>query len=508
MSLDLINNTSALEIPYRLATIEDIHRAMSSNLLGVSHDYQHILSLARCTVLHHPTAFIQAKKKVTKDFIKIHEEKIRDVKVTYRQVADLPLVDQYALIESSIPWVPEIARHENLFQFLHSFPREVRKHCLLEPPPDSHSGMYSAILAIRRLLRREMVIYLKANKTASLSLLQLKQLLVALTIFDPNNEDILQAFKTLKSKGANHSLQQNAMAELLFVRLPKMIYGLMDRNPGMLTRNLALKLARLNFSSRQIMNLMGYVKPRMTVEDLYKTLDRIDGVATRLSVPSESQSKLHDYIESLKKNIKRSPMLYKTIFLSKELDTCQKLYRSTRIMQSEETLKEKILKTFTRLNTLIFYPTKDYFDFFKGMISHDCTGPELGEKHLLTPQFFNIRIFQDEGWIGNIYMLDFSKEHGALIIDRIQIPRNLNVFYYHFFDHLREVLIEMFEAVDYKNILMPISISNHGTIQEIFNEHRKRLQKKVKRFDSPYATYFESLRGKRTYYILHERSEG
>ena len=494
----------SFKIPYRLETVEDITRALDSDLLKMGTDYRLLLSWAKNTTLHRPPAFVLAKNKVTKDFIVIREEKIQDVKITFSEVAKLPLVVEYPEVKDRLPWIEDIIRHENLFQFFHSFPLEIRKRCLLEHLPDSPTAMYSAMLAIRKLLRRELIVYVKAKKTSTLSLVQLKQSLVALTIFTPNNEDVLYALKEVK-KDADSPLRQNAMAEILFARLPRTIHELLTKDAESYARKLSSKLAKLKFSSRQIINLMGYFRQCKRFDDLSKALNRIDGVAMKISISRESKDRLHDYIESLKKNIERAPFLYRTFFLGPELETCQKLYHSIKVMQSEETVTERIVKHYTRLSSLDFYPTKDYLDFLKGQISNDCTGTHLGEQHLLTPQFFNIRIFKGGNWIGNIYMLDFCQEHRSLIIDRIQIPRDLNVFYYQFFDSLKDVLINMFEGVDYEYILMPLSISNHGTIQDIFNEYRRKLSKKARIFDSPYADHFESLRGRKSYYVFHKR---
>ncbi len=497
---------ASFEIPYRLDTVEDIKKALNSNLLGMRSDYRNLMAWAEKATLHHPPALTQAKNKVTKEFVKIHEEKIKDVKISFHQVANLPLVDYYPLIIGAIPWVQKIACHENLFQYFHSLPVEIRERCLLVAIPDSPTGMYAAVLAIRKLLRREMVVYLKAQKTSMLSLTQLKQSLVALTIFAANNEDILSAMKTEKTD-ASVQIHQNAVAEILFARLPQTIRGLLAKEVGNLAQKLSSKMSKLNFTSRHIMNLMGYVKPNMTFDDLLIAMDRIDGVAMKISAPQESKDRLHDYIGSLKRNIQRAPLLYRTLFLTGELDKYQQLYRPTKVMCSEETVNTRTVNHFTRLSTLDFYPTKDYLDYLKGSISNDCTGTSLGEKHLLTPQFFNIRIFKNEDWIGNIYMLDFCQDQGALLIDRIQISRSLNVFYGQFFDYLRDMLIEMFNSVQYRYILMPLTISNHETIQKIFNEYRKGLSKKTKLHDSSYSMYFESLRGRKSYYVLYERPE-
>jgi cell division protein FtsZ len=85
-------------------------------------------------------------------------------------------------------------------------------------------------------------------------------------------------------------------------------------------------------------------------------------------------------------------------------------------------------------------------------------------------------------------MLDFSEECGSLLIDRIQIPRNLNAYYYGFCEHLKDALAEMFADVDYRYLLIPLRISNHEAVQRVFNQYRKRLPKKVFHFQTPYIS--------------------
>ena len=494
-----------LEIPYRLETIEDINKAMQGDLLEMT-DYKRLLHFAKEKKYQQPPALIKAKKKVAKDFIVINEEKIREVKINISEVANLPLIAQYPLIMKSIPWVDEVIRHDNLFYFFHSFPLEIRKRMQLEHLPALPTSMYSAVLAIRRLLKRELIVCIKARKTSALSLAQLKKGLVALTVFDPVNEDVLLALKTEKT-GDESPLHQNAMAEILFARLPKTIQGLMNGNVKAMVPKLSLKMSNLKLSSRHIMNLMGYVNTGMKSNELYKALDRVDGVAMKISIPQESRNKLHHYIESMKENMDRAPLVYRALFLNPELETWQKLYLPTKVMKEEETVTQRTIRQYTVSTHLEFYPTKDHFDLIKSRFSNDCTDTALGEKQLMTPSFFNIRIFKNNKWIGNIYMLDFSEEHNSLLIDRIQIPRALKASFNQFFDYLKEVLIEMFEDVRYQYILMPLRISNHDTIQKIYNEYRRGLKKETKKFDYLYNMFFESLCGRKSYYVLHKRTK-
>lgn len=494
----------SLEIPYRLETIQDITIAGEANLL-VTVDYKRLLHFAKEKSIHKPAAFIKAKKNVAKEFLKVHEEKVRESKVNFSQVANLPLVSQYLLIKASLPRMNDITCHSDLFHFFHSFPLDIRKRFLIEPLPESLTAMYSAVLAIRKLLKRDLIVYVKAQKTSTFSLAQLKKSLVALTVFEPRNEDILLALKTGQTDEES-SLYQNALAEILFARLPQTIQGLLTNNSDNLGQKLSGKMSKIHLSPRHIMNLMGYIHKNMTPDALYKALNRIEGVAAKMSIPEDAKKRLHDYIGSMKKNMDRAPSVYRSLFLTPELETCQKLYRPTKVMQTEGTVTEKTILHYTQSTTIHFYATKDYFDLIKSKYSGDCTNTHLGDNQLMTPHFFNIRIFHKDDWIGNIYMLDFSEEHDCIIIDRIQIPRDLKMFYHQFFEYLKDVLIEMFEGIDYQYMLMPLTVSNHETIQKIFNEYKKHLPKKAKWFDSSFAGHFESLRVKKNYCVLHKRS--
>jgi hypothetical protein len=141
-------------------------------------------------------------------------------------------------------------------------------------------------------------------------------------------------------------------------------------------------------------------------------------------------------------------------------------------------------------------------DLHKGEISKDCTISELSTRQLLTPNFFNIRIFEKDDWIGNIYMLDFVTEYGVLLVDRIQIPRDFNADIIGFFPVLKEALKELFQDCGAKAILLPQRISNHGSIQSGFNKYKDTLQRYDGFIKSGYSGYFESLRQKRKYYVL------
>lgn len=206
---------------------------------------------------------------------------------------------------------------------------------------------------------------------------------------------------------------------------------------------------------------------------------------------------------SIVDSIDRAGKLYGELFAGKELVETQKLYVPKTALRSE-TPKRVEISVSIRKETLEFYPTKDYLDLFRGKISKDCIDTAMSEGQLKVPVFFNVRIFRNTNWIGNIYMLDFTQTLGILLVDRIQIPRDRKAEYVHSFEDLREVLEDLFAGVDYREILAPIVISNHASIQKGFNAHRKKLAKRRIRFHPAGREHFESLR-RQSFYVLHQK---
>jgi hypothetical protein len=69
------------------------------------------------------------------------------------------------------------------------------------------------------------------------------------------------------------------------------------------------------------------------------------------------------------------------------------------------------------------FPVRDLLNYLKGVVSDDCSADaQRAERHALHPRFFCMRIFWGRAWVGNAYCLDFSQDHGAVVIDKLQIP--------------------------------------------------------------------------------------
>lgn len=113
----------------------------------------------------------------------------------------------------------------------------------------------------------------------------------------------------------------------------------------------------------------------------------------------------------------------------------------------------------------------------------------------------------DQKWTGNIYMLDFTDTRGILLVDRIQIPRNLRVLYHRFFDYLREAFEELFAAVPYESIIMPKTISNHKALQKVFNAYREKLPSVAVDFGNTEPKIFESTSRHQRYHVLARKAK-
>jgi hypothetical protein len=209
--------------------------------------------------------------------------------------------------------------------------------------------------------------------------------------------------------------------------------------------------------------------------------------------PEEALAKLQDIIRSLKLLIENTQGVYRSLFLTKELERMQRVYKPASIKLNKTVFTEDIINRHTKSVVLDFYPTKDYADLLRFKISRDCTGFGLGKAQVNTHQFFNIRVFKGSKWVGNIYMLDLTKEAGVLLVDRIQKPRDRSANYLHFFDNLKEVFRQMFEEVHYRQILCPVTISNHRAIQSLWHAYRERLPRGTLCCDGVDSSRFESL---------------
>lgn len=476
-------------MPYRLDTVDIVEQARNRNFLTLGKDYSLMLAVARNVPLQIPPALRKARNVVVKDFYLLNEQKEEVQRIDHSKIANVSLVDNFDQIRNTIPWSSELAEKGSFIHALQGFPESIQVICKVRDNPGSLSETIESILNALHLNKQEIFSYVNSKKSNKLTREELKKLITALVLFEPANEDILAALRMDKSSGA---LEQQACAELLFVRIPALLEPMCKVNPRIVRQRLFAKIAKLGTSAQQRMALFGYFKSDVTARELAKTLDKIAVIGTKILDAKMSET-LCDYISSLKQKIEFEGEVYEHLFLTSELRQMRKLHLPGKVLKTRYTYYERIIKTHTHIDTLSFYPTKCYLDISKYRISSDCTGSGLAEQHLATPNYFCIRIFKSDVWRGNMYMLDFTEEHGVLLVDRIQLPRYLKANYIQFFDHLKEMLTEMFVDVGYDAILLPTSLSNHASIQKTYNKYKKRLRKVYFTPQLAAAEHFESL---------------
>lgn len=496
---------SPFDIPYRLKTEEDLDEASRRNFLDLGQTYREIELLMRSGArIVEPHALRCARPDISKDFYHVNEREIREYNVDFHEIENLGTIDDFDLIEQRIPRVIDIIRHDNLFSYLAGTSNPLRERCRSQHRLTLPTA-YEVILELRRLLRSEILRTIRTKRTRSLTEDQLRELITASTLFVPSNEDVLQGLRSASSRDEPGPLFQNALAETLFVRIPRYMVGLISPDPPLLREKLLMKTYKLGLSPRQRLTICSCLPGDVPGEELTGRLERIENLCRRLLLEPDVLARLLHFVDSQKRLVVSVGNLYQNLFLNGTLAGMRKLYEPQKVMTSNVTSWTTVMRKFTLVTSISFYPRKDWLEFAKSMVSSDCSSSDLGRHHLFTPHFFNIRVFTHQKWIGNIYCLDFTEKYNCIIIDRIQIPRNIKAKFIRFFDGLREVLPVIFADVDYTQILVPQVISNHATIQKTFNSYRQRLPKARVRLRTEYTPLFESLHHPRRFRILCER---
>lgn len=495
-----------MNIPYRLDSVEAINTAKREDFLNLGKGYNLMLMAARNLDLRYPQAFQKAKESVKKDFTIIDEEAISRIDVSYEEIADLDLTANLKRIEAKIPWLRDMSRHESTFEYIETFPHDVRNSLGVERTLSSPGQMLDAHFALRRQIKREVVHYVRTGRTKSVDLDYLKRLITSMSLFDSRQQEILHLLQTANTMGDNIAAYQIVFAEMLFIRLPQTMEILLMAPPVTLRQKLFARIARMDITARQRMTLCTYCQKVTSPQQLTDALVKMKQISSKMSLSPEMKRSLSDYLDSLKSHLEKISQVYREWFLDRDLEILRKLNGQNHLMKLRFRYSVDMINTCTRPVSLDLYPAKDYLDICKGVVSGDCVNEILGEYHLREPRYFSIRFFMDRKWIGNIYMLDFTDYRGILLVDRIQIPRNLRMFYHRFFDHLREAFEELFADVPYESIILPMTISNHKSLQKVFNTYRKKLPSVAVDFGKTKRRVFESVNSLQQYNVLTRKA--
>lgn len=497
------NSGPQIEIPYVLDSPEKIIRARELRLLRLPlRDYENMLSLAQSEKLLYPSAFKKAKK-VQKDVLIAKENiKTTEMFIDTASFANMDFIESFEKVAGQLPDLKRLAKYRNIFRYLQSLPADIRG--LFYDPSNS----LDTILEFLKFLKKEILLLSRTKRTGNVHLKKLKEMILAYTLFLPENEHLLKIITAGGEDTDSIAAFQNTAADLLFFQSEKAIRQITSVSYKTVKEKLFSKLAKTGLSARQKIFIFNSLSKTKDPDVL---IDKTAGLIQKAGLDKEKLKKIKAYILSQKNSLKRIRDLHQELFMTRELQLIKDILKAKKINPAGiKSYRESVIKTITTVSTMSYFPCKDYLDAAKHRTSLDCTSDNLAVNQLLSPEFFNIRLFDKSGdWIGNIYILDFTdKDPPFLLVDRIQIPRDRKADFIDFFDNLKEVFTEMFKTVSFKYIVCPLAISNHKFIQKLWHSYRnkRKLPAINLKFRSGSSKYFESLSSRRNYHILFSKN--
>ncbi len=233
--------------------------------------------------------------------------------------------------------------------------------------------------------------------------------------------------------------------------------------------------ARTRLKTQVRTNLIRHLNDAITAPEL----DRIETLVERAlklyreHAPSADVVRVQGITQNALRKLRFIPSFFEKHFCKPEIEDLVELFRSQPQRDGgalERRSGNSTAATLTEALHLTLYPSKDYFEFLKAIPSADCTWwTNLAGGHLLSPRFFNLRIFRGRYWMGNVYLLDYSATSDTIVVDRVQIQEPETFFPLQFFAGFVERLLEvLLGAAPGARILAAESISNAPLVQQSY----------------------------------------
>ncbi len=490
-----------LSVPYRMENTSDIKLALEHDVLGLGTEiYQKLLKLSDdIAVIERPSVLLNARP-VSRVFYILKEKKITRYLESYKQSKALERISNSGLIDEQFPDIDKMTDPDYLDVYAVSsngdnFRKRLR----------GHAYALKRDRLLHEHLRGELRSVIKTNQPRSMASEELKRLITATTLHSNRNRDVVQALNIAQAR-QDKALRENALAELLFTRIPAYIRTHFENDPKMITsirQKLLTRLSKIPGPANLKIALF-HLAPKSNLrnrEDFINAISRLLSFIERTEViDDDSKTSVRSFIQNMIGEIRRLESVYHSMFLAqKELLTLFSLYKpNDRLVRCDTQHIERIIQEHCLAQALYMYPCKDYLDLEKYRWSCDCSQGSLAVNHFSAPQFFNIRLFMDnEDYCGNIYMLQL--EHNSrqyLLIDRIQTSE-FSAQYVLFYQILRDALLEMFKDFPFHEILLSNSAaSNNRSLNQIFQNSKKDFPKVHITFNLPreMRMHFESLR--------------
>ncbi len=501
-----------LEVPHRMEKASDILLAMQHDILGLGKKtYQKLLDLEKdIPVIDRPAAVLKAVS-VTKEFFLLKERKITHLLETYDQSKAFNSIGNSELINEQFPELERLIDPEFLSEYVASADSDNYSRRLR-----GHARALNRHRLLHEIIMDEIRAVIKCSQAKSMTIKELKRVIAATALHDYRNKDVLQALK-LAMEMNNPILRGNAVAELLFTRIPAYIRSHFTDDPKVivsLRQRLLSKISKVKGPPNLKIALF-HLAPRSNTrkkDDFIAMMNRLLSFIEKTEiVDEESKISVRSFIQNVTGEIRRLDSIYKKLFLTeKELQDVYGLYRpNNRLVTCNMQHIERIIYEHCDIQKLYMYPCKDYLDLEKYRWSHDCSKDTLGVNQLRTPQFFNVRLFKnDKEYCGNIYMLQMECDSRIyLLVDRIQTA-SFDTRYVMFYDTLKDAFQKMFRDLSFNEILLPdINVSNNASLNKLFHDSKKKYIKKKVSFDlhDDMRRNFECLRSD-SFHVLYSKT--
>jgi hypothetical protein len=368
--------------------------------------------------------------------------------------------------------------------------------------PTSPSGLVSELDDFHDLLAGVLRRYLSTKKPEALTFLRNSMfLMLAYDTQGKLDKDLLIGFSSLALPGQRAGAERQLISRRSFLR--RQIYEPHLRRFIRLCRDKVTATRTPVNLKTNILGLLGELQRDPNPEKIKERFLRLMALFKE-KITADEFRKIHDTVMNLIEKVNSFELFFTKRFPVADVHQFFHMFSSHIERRSPRTITTET--AISKTSYIQGYPTKDLHDFLKGYYSRDCSlgNTALAEGHLLSPRFFNIRLFQQKRWFGNIYMLDYS-DRGAVIIDRIQISNIPDWANPDFIAVMAGILAETCGNKGKLEVLGSEIISNYKYIQEHYQSAMEKKAKKAFLLDPGDGAVFEC--ASRPFYVLSGRPE-
>jgi len=324
-------------------------------------------------------------------------------------------------------------------------------------------------------MRRHLLRIVKTGRT-TITENDLRMAIICLVLAMPENHDLGRRLSRIEGEKEKF---EKAFGELIGKRSQRFIDTLAGAKPGDLAYRLCHRVQKLAPAGKVRMGLTQIITAIKSWEDFEEAVEkRVPAWYRRNGIGQEASERVVATLRSGLDDRRAISELWKKLFDGISVEMLDhRLGESLRLQRIVTETGRRLETVDETIEGMTLVPSKDWLEMMKGMISSDCTDePANAWKHLGVTEFFNLRVYDSEKWIGNIYCLDTTATTGDLVIDRVQFPKKYDKRW-NLFTALQAVCGKFVHEGLCKRVVCPTRISNHIEIQKTWESfvNRKRL---------------------------------